>query len=130
MAHLLRTARGGRGVRKRGNHRLSLNEEAGHEPNAHSRGEILGDELGEAGLTARKLADILQLPADRMDEMLAGQRDLTADTALRLARYFGTSPDFWMNLQTSYELDLARRRLGSRIQSIPRRQHGAVGTRT
>ena len=93
-------------------------------------GEILGDELKEVGLTGRKLADILQLPPDRLDEMLAGQRDLTADTALRLARYFGTSPDFWMNLQTSYELDLARRQLGSGIESIPQRQHGAVGTRT
>ena len=93
-------------------------------------GEILGDELREVGLTARKLVDILQLPPDRLDEMLSGQRDLTADTALRLARYFGTSPDVWMNLRTSYELDLARRQLGSRIESIPRRQHGAVGTRT
>ena len=92
-------------------------------------GEILGDELEEVGLTARKLADILQVPADLLDHVLAGERNLTADTALRLARYFGTSPDFWMNLQTSYELDLARQHLGSQIESIPRRQGEAVSTR-
>jgi len=72
-------------------------------------GEILGDELEETGLTAHKLAEILQVPSDRLDQILAGERNLTADTALRLARYFGTSPDFWMNLQAAYELDLARR---------------------
>ena len=92
-------------------------------------GEILGDELREAGMTSRKLAKILQIPCDRLDQILAGERNLTADTALRLARYFGTSPDFWMNLQTSYELDLARRQLGSQIESIPQRQHEPVGRR-
>jgi hypothetical protein len=49
--------------------------------------------------------------------------DLTADTALRLARYFGTSPDFWMNLQAAYELDLARKKLGAAIKRIPQRKH-------
>ena len=92
-------------------------------------GEILGDELEEAGLTAHRLAEILQVRSDRLDQILAGERNLTADTALRLARYFGTSPDFWMNLQTAYELDLARRQLGSQIESIPRRQREPVGTR-
>ena len=68
-------------------------------------GEILGDEIEGAGLTAHKLAEILQVRSDRLDQILAGERNLSADTALRLARYFGTSPDFWMNLQTAYELD-------------------------
>jgi len=92
-------------------------------------GEILSDELEDGGLTARRLAEILQVPADLLDHVLAGERNLTAATALRLARYFGTSPDFWMNLQTSYELDLARRHLGSQIERIPRRQSVAVSTR-
>ena len=92
-------------------------------------GEILGDELEDAGLTARRLAEILQVPADLLDHVVAGELNLTADTALRLARYFGTSPDLWMNLQTSYELDLARQYLGSQIESIPRRQGEAVSTR-
>ncbi len=92
-------------------------------------GEILGDELEAAGLTAHKLAEILQVRSDRLDQILAGERNVSADTALRLARYFGTSPDFWMNLQIAYELDLARRLLGSQIESIPRRRHEPVATR-
>jgi len=50
------------------------------------------------------------VPPNRLDQILAGKRNITADTVLRLSRYFGTSPDFWMNLQNAYELDLARRR--------------------
>jgi len=88
-------------------------------------GEILSDELEETGLSAKKLADLIEVPPNRLYQILAGKRNITADTALRLSRYFGTSPDFWMNLQNAYELDLARRRLGKAIQRIPeRRQAG------
>lgn len=84
-------------------------------------GEILADELEELGLTARKLAVILEVPPNRLYQILAGKRNVTADTALRLARYFGMSPDFWMNLQTAYDLDLARQTTGKAIQRIPQR---------
>ncbi|MGA2600102.1 MAG: HigA family addiction module antitoxin [Bryobacteraceae bacterium] len=84
-------------------------------------GEILGDELEETGLSAKRLADLIQVPPNRMYQILAGKRNMTADTALRLGRYFGMSPDFWMNLQSAYELDLARRQLGKAVERIPRR---------
>ena len=84
-------------------------------------GEILADELAEIGLSAKKLADLLEVPPNRLYQILAGKRSMTADTALRLSRYFGTSPDFWMNLQTAYELDSARRRMGKEIERIPHR---------
>ena len=92
-------------------------------------GEILGDELEEIGLSAKKLADLIEVPPNRLYQILAGKRNITADTALRLSRYFGTSADFWMNLQTAYELDLTRRHMGKAIQRIPRRSETPVETR-
>jgi addiction module HigA family antidote len=84
-------------------------------------GEILGDELEELGLSAKRLADVIQVPPNRLYQILAGKRNLTADTALRLSRYFGMSADFWMNLQSAYELDLARQQVGKAIERIPKR---------
>ena len=84
-------------------------------------GEILGDELEDIGLSAKKLADVIQVPPNRLYQVLAGKRSMTADTALRLGRYFGMSAAFWMNLQSAYELDLARQQLGKTIQRIPKR---------
>lgn len=83
-------------------------------------GEILGDELEEIGLSAKRLAGVIEVPPNRLYQLLAGKRGMTADTALRLGRYFGMSAGFWMNLQSSYELDLARRRAGKSIQRIPK----------
>jgi addiction module HigA family antidote len=85
-------------------------------------GEILADELQEIGIAAAVLARTLGVPPNRISQILAGKRAISADTALRLARYFGISADFWMNLQKTYELDVARKELGSAIQHIPRRQ--------
>jgi len=62
------------------------------------------------------------VPPNRLYQILAGKRNLTADTALRLSRYFGMSADFWMNLQSAYELDLARQQVGKAIQRIPKRR--------
>jgi antitoxin HigA-1 len=84
-------------------------------------GEILADELAETGLTAKRLAEVIDVPPNRLYQILAGKRAMTADTALRLGQYFGMSADFWMNLQTAYELDLARELSGKAIQRIPRR---------
>jgi addiction module HigA family antidote len=85
-------------------------------------GTILADELQEIGISARELAAVLEVPANRLYQIVAGKRNLTADTALRLGRYFGMSPDFWMNLQTAYELDLARQQIGPSIKRIPQRK--------
>lgn len=70
-------------------------------------GEVLEDILRDAGLTANALALALRVPANRIGAILKGERGITADTALRLARYFGTSAQLWMNLQTQYDLDVA-----------------------
>jgi antitoxin HigA-1 len=92
-------------------------------------GEILGDELEETGLTAKKLADVIEVPPNRLYQLSAGKRSITADTALRLGRYFGMSADFWMNLQTAYELDLARQQSGKAIQRLPTRNAAQTETR-
>src|SRR6266700_3099014 len=88
-------------------------------------GEILADELEDIGLSAKKLADVIKVPPNRLYQLLAGKRNVTADTALRLSRYFGMSADFWMNLQSAYELDLARKQVGKAIQRIPKRNEAA-----
>lgn len=87
-------------------------------------GEILADELQELGLTANALAGCLAVPANRVTAILKGQRGVTADTALRLARYFGTTPEFWLSLQKTYELRLAEMQSGDEInaQVHPRTQ--------
>ena len=64
-------------------------------------GEILGDELEEIGLSAKRLADAIEVPPNRLYQILAGKRNMTADTALRLGRYFGMPAAFWMNLQSA-----------------------------
>lgn len=79
-------------------------------------GEHLQEEMKERALSARALADALGVPTNRVTQILNGARAITADTALRLARYFGNSPEFWMNLQQSYELRTARRTAGKRIE--------------
>src|SRR5208282_250905 len=84
-------------------------------------GEILADELEEIGVSAAGLARTLGVPANRISQIIAGKRTISADTALRLARYFGTSPDLWMNLQKTYDLDLARQQIGKAISNIPQR---------
>src|SRR5438477_8951288 len=84
-------------------------------------GEILADELKEIDLSAAELARTLSVPANRISQIIAGKRAISADTALRLARFFGTSPDLWMNLQKTYELDLARQDIAPSIRHIPQR---------
>jgi len=79
-------------------------------------GEILLEEfLTPLGLTQYRLAKNLSVPPRRINEIVHGSRAITADTALRLARFFGTSERFWLNLQTAYDLDVERDRLGPRL---------------
>ena len=79
-------------------------------------GEILRDEIDELGMSASALARALDVPANRVTAVLSGRRGVTADTALRLARYFGTSPQLWLNLQQTYELRTAEIESGPRIR--------------
>ncbi len=72
-------------------------------------GEVLREEyLLPLGLSARALAKSLDVPANRITEIMRGERDLTADTAIRLARYFRTDPRFWLNLQTAHDISKAQ----------------------
>lgn len=79
-------------------------------------GEILGEELQELGLSANALANALGVPTNRITAILKGQRGITADTALRLSRYLGTTPQLWLNLQKTYELRVAEIESGKDIE--------------
>ena len=81
-------------------------------------GEILQDELNELGLSANAFAKALGVPTNRITTILKGQRGISADTALRLSQYFGTSPKFWMNLQQSYDLKIAKEKNGPEIERV------------
>jgi addiction module HigA family antidote len=79
-------------------------------------GEVLLEEFLEpTGLSQYRLAKDISVPPRRINEIVRGKRAITADTALRLARYFGTTPRFWLNLQAQYELDIETDRLGDRL---------------
>ena len=78
-------------------------------------GRILKSELEARSLSANKFALALRLPSGRITDILNGKRGISPETALRLARYFGNSAEFWLDLQTAYELAIAQREMGSRI---------------
>jgi addiction module HigA family antidote len=84
-------------------------------------GEHLAEELHELGITAAELSRQIDVPVNRITGIMHGQRGITADTALRLGHWFGTSPQFWMNLQQLYELRLAEEEVGAEIAALPRR---------
>ncbi|MBA2658374.1 MAG: HigA family addiction module antitoxin [Nitrosospira sp.] len=88
-------------------------------------GVILGDELAEIGMSAAALARTLRVPTNRITQIIKGQRAVTADTAVRLSKWLGTSPNFWLNLQQSYELRLAEKQLVNEIKNIPCRTRDA-----
>jgi antitoxin HigA-1 len=81
-------------------------------------GELLREDLDELGLSARALADAIAIPHSRIAAILRGKRGITADTALRLCAYFGTSAEFWMNLQTAYDLKCAELAHGKAIRTV------------
>ena len=86
-------------------------------------GEHLAEELEELGMSAAELARKLDVPTNRVTGILNGQRAITGDTALRLAHFFGTSAEFWLNLQSLYELRKAEKKLGKSIKALPRLRH-------
>src|ERR1700693_5091265 len=86
-------------------------------------GEHLAEELKELGVSAAELARQLDVPTNRITGILNGRRAITGDTALRLAHFFGTSAEFWLNLQSLYELRLAKKKAGKSIRALPRLKH-------
>ncbi len=83
-------------------------------------GEQLAEELRELHMSAAELARRLKVPTNRITGILNGQRAITGDTALRLAHFFGTSAQFWLNLQSLYELRVTEIKVGKSIQGLPR----------
>ena len=83
-------------------------------------GEHLAEELKELGMSAAELARKLNVPTNRITGILNGQRAISGDTALRLGHFFGTSPQFWLNLQSLYELRVAQKKVGRSIRTLPR----------
>jgi antitoxin HigA-1 len=82
-------------------------------------GEILAEDyLSPLGMSARSLAAAIDVTPARVSDIIAGRRGITADTALRLSRYFGTSAQLWLNLQTTYDLEIASRKLANSIKHI------------
>ena len=92
-------------------------------------GEVLKEELAEISMTANAFAQALHVPANRITAILNGNRSITADTALRISRFFGTTPEFWLNLQTSYDLKLVRESVGKKVEQEVR-QRDAVDLST
>jgi antitoxin HigA-1 len=86
-------------------------------------GEHLAEELKELSMSATELARRLEVPANRITGILNGQRSITGDTALRLGHFFGTSAQFWLNLQSLYELRMAQKKAGNSIKTLPRLKH-------
>lgn len=91
-------------------------------------GEHLAEELEALDMSAAELARKLGVPTNRVTQVLNGTRSITGDTALRLAHFFGTSAEFWLNLQSLYDLRLAQQKAGNSIQRLSRlKRHEPVG---
>lgn len=82
-------------------------------------GEHLAEELTELGMSAAELARKIDVPTNRVTQIIKGSRAITGDTALRFGHFFGTSPEFWLNLQSLYELRLAKQKAGKSISALP-----------
>ena len=82
-------------------------------------GEHLAEELNTLGLSAAALARHLKVPTNRITQILNGRRAISGDTAIRLAHFFGTSAQFWMNLQTLYEVKCAQHKVGKTLRTLP-----------
>lgn len=84
-------------------------------------GEILRDELEELGITPTEFARQIAVPPNRISQIIGGRRSITGDTALRLGHWFGNSPEFWLNLQSAYDLRVAAQVSGRHISRLPTR---------
>lgn len=88
-------------------------------------GEILADELHEIGVTPTDLARQINVPTNRVTQIIHGRRGITGDTALRLGHWFGNSAQFWLNLQGAYDIRVAEQKAGKEIAALPVRRDGA-----
>ena len=79
-------------------------------------GEVLKGELSEIGMSANAFAQALNVPTNRITTILKGTRSITADTALRISHFFGTTPEFWLNLQSTYDLKVTRESVGKKVE--------------
>jgi addiction module HigA family antidote len=85
-------------------------------------GEVLKEELAECKITLTEFARQIDVPPNRVSQIIAGKRAVTGDTALRLAHWFGMDPQFWLNLQTAYDIRLAAQKAGKEIARLPIRK--------
>ncbi len=85
-------------------------------------GEILVDELTELGISSAELARQINVPANRISQIISRKRSITANTALRLGKWFGTGPKLWLNLQQAYDIDVAKLEIGSDLETIKPRE--------
>ena len=88
-------------------------------------GEILADELSALDVTPTELARQLNVPTNRVTQIIQGKRGITGDTALRLGHWFQTSPQFWLNLQAAYDIRVAEAKVAKQIEQLPRRPAAA-----
>jgi len=88
-------------------------------------GEVLADELHKLGVTPTELSRLIKVPANRVTQIIHGQRGITGDTALRLGHWFGSSAQFWLNLQSAYDIRMAEKKAGKEIARLPVRLPGA-----
>jgi addiction module HigA family antidote len=86
-------------------------------------GEHLAEELKEMGMSAAELARQLDVPTNRVTEIMNGRRAITGDTALRLAHFFGTTAEFWLNLQSLFDLRVAQKKIGKSVRRLPTLKH-------
>ena len=82
-------------------------------------GEILRDELAELGVSQSEFARQINVPPNRVSQIIAGKRSVTGDTALRFGHWFGVEPQFWLNLQAQFDLAVAERRVGNSVRALP-----------
>ena len=82
-------------------------------------GEVLKDELAELGVTPTAFARQIEVPPNRVSQIIAGKRSVIGDTALRFGHWFGVDPQFWLNLQTQFDLVTAERQVGAAVRTLP-----------
>jgi antitoxin HigA-1 len=89
-------------------------------------GEVLADELEEIGVSPTELARQIAVPANRISQIIQGKRSISGDTALRLGHWFEMSPQFWLNLQSAYDMRVAEKSSGAEIRKLPTRAKTAA----
>src|SRR6202048_2135376 len=119
MAGMLRVVRVGKGSVKRRDREISLRGKRKMARPAIHPGEILADELNELQITPTELSRQISVPPNRISQIIQGKRAITGDTALRLGHWFQTSAQFWLNLQSAYDLRVANDEIGREVAALP-----------